>query len=254
MMIPASGKSTLFEKVVPELDSLGYAVSTVSSDAIRLKIMQELMRRKKSLSKAEAFDQSSKKASTEFYAEMGRALKGFGRLPNRRCVLLLDKNCPENCLPKTVAAAKESQPPNSDLRLLGLLPRCQNLIAQPGGNFPFSLSYVLTSLVRVHRRPEHETLDGTLEHRVNVTLNFANLFRGVSRKPAPLRKFFDGAIEVGLHDDNAAETDPDTVSMLEHILLASKPNNFDAHPELHQLVDRLSRVRIDDPRLEKVTA
>lgn len=62
--------------------------------------------------------------------------------------------------------------------------------------YPFSTSYVVSCIKRILSREEHETLEGTESKRVNVLVNFANMFRNFAISDYNLSKYFDLAIRL----------------------------------------------------------
>lgn len=62
--------------------------------------------------------------------------------------------------------------------------------------YPFSIAYIASCLKRVATRPEHETLEGEENHRINVSICFANMFRNFAVSDYNLSKYFDYAIRL----------------------------------------------------------
>ena len=69
MTIPSTGKSSLFKKI-SESDA-DFGIHILSSDKVREEVMNEKMKRQKSLTRKAAFEKSRKEANERYYKYMG---------------------------------------------------------------------------------------------------------------------------------------------------------------------------------------
>ena len=69
MTIPSTGKSSLFKRMGENETDFG--VQILSSDAVREEVMNEKMKRQKSLTRKAAFEKSRKEANERYYKYMG---------------------------------------------------------------------------------------------------------------------------------------------------------------------------------------
>lgn len=105
-------------------DHPGFTLWSVSNDEIKRKVMDELRKRKKTMTREQAFEKSREPANKEFFSTIGLTLRNiaFSLEPNH--ILYLDKNHPENVLRKTIDCINDAASPLHNLQImrLGLFP------------------------------------------------------------------------------------------------------------------------------------
>jgi hypothetical protein len=78
--------------------------------------------------------------------------------------------------------------PNTDVRVIGLMPKCNETLRIGRDEFPFSLSFLVQCLARVTAREEHETLTGPLAKRLGVVFFMFKMYTGIADMESYLLK------------------------------------------------------------------
>lgn len=170
--------------------------------------MDELTHKMKNVSRKQAFERTGDKANKIFYTQMGEVFRDISASEQANHVFFIDKNHPESALKPGIKNLEEKSSQYKNIRIakIALLPKCQDRLREKGlYNYPFSLPYVLSCLKRVASRPEHLTLEGSEEERCNIVFGFSNLFRNFSLSPYNLGKYFDGRLDMVLHNEDCVD-------------------------------------------------
>jgi hypothetical protein len=186
MTIPGTGKTYFVEQLKEMLNKTDIIFNKLSSDDIRLSVMNTTF---KHLSKDEAFSASGQQATREFENELKR-LFGLSSAA-KRSLVYLDKNHPPNALSRvfeTIRKKCEQIPYINDLSIkyVALLPDCGSFKISDKKLLPFSLSYFIQCYVRIRNRFNHQTLNGDnknlicilglfMGNFINFSLNEQNL-------------------------------------------------------------------------------
>jgi hypothetical protein len=186
MTIPGTGKTYFVEQLKEMLNKTDIIFNKLSSDDIRLHIMNTVH---KHLSKDEAFNASTQQATREFEKELKR-LYSLSTI-TKRSLLYLDKNHPPNALSRvfeSIRIESEYIPYINDVNIkyVALLPDCGSFKISDKKVIPFSLSYFIQCYVRIRNRFNHQTLNGDnkslicilglfMGNFINFSLNEQNL-------------------------------------------------------------------------------
>lgn len=160
--------------------------------------MDDLRKKKKTMTREQAFEKSREPTNKEFFSTIATTLQAIALSPETNHIVYLDKNNPENVLRKTIDCISQAAEklPNLEILRLGLFPASECRFEEKGAyRYPYSAAYMLTCLKRVSCRPEHLTLEGSEQDRIRIVLGFANLFRNFSLSPYNIHKYFDGKVE-----------------------------------------------------------
>jgi hypothetical protein len=105
-------------------DHAGYTLWSVSNDEIKRKVMDDLRKRKKTMTREQAFEKAREPANKEFFGKIGQTLRSIALSFEPNHILYLDKNHPENVLRKTIDCINEAADPLHNLQVmrLGLFP------------------------------------------------------------------------------------------------------------------------------------
>ena len=133
------------------------------------------------------------------------------------------------------------------MKIVALTPLASNPLNKKGEySYPFSVEYLVTCAKRVIHRAEHQTLIGDPKSKVNVVVSFFNMFRGFRFNKYNLGKYFDGALEVKMFNEDVPKLTEDHRSLIIQILTSGKPGSFEESPYLDNLIQDLEEVSINE--------
>lgn len=99
--------------------------------------MLELRQKNKKWTHEELFDKSAKSAKNLFFTKLNRTLTDLENCPEEHCLLLIDKNHPENALSGTVKEIRNIVGKSG--KIVALVPECGSAIEHKGKfSYPFS--------------------------------------------------------------------------------------------------------------------
>lgn len=172
MGIPAMGKSMFVSTFQSVSDELGASFTMICCDTIRARVIKEYIdEHGNEEDKETVYQKTGKKTNQIWFEEMENAVKPKSNIS----FVYLDKNHPPNGVKSTLAAIKRG---NSDAHMIALVPECDKLYVDDVV-YPMSLRLLVSCLLRVKDRENHETLYGSVNKRMSVVLMMFNLYRNV---------------------------------------------------------------------------
>ena len=122
--VPGSGKSTIWKNLKAKLESLGpaeWSYDSVSSDAIRAELMQDLIKQGKT--KKEAFDLTARSGPQAYGKAFGKLCsEAMGSGKAKTHIIFLDKNHPANGLKRVCDDVRKNLAGNVEVRKLYMVP------------------------------------------------------------------------------------------------------------------------------------
>jgi len=161
--LPGCGKTTTLTALQKVLKSTDVSFQTISSDAIRLQLMNEIQRKQPHLDRDSLFHKTTKTSRTEFTRGIERMFQAASSSTEDKSVIFLDKNHPPNAIPGVMRDLQKACPRSLKLRTIAVVPEIQpfSMLGKRADiRFPFALSTLIQCCLRVKARRNHETLNG----------------------------------------------------------------------------------------------
>jgi len=176
--IPGMGKTTFLSILKKLLEEKGCAITIISSDIIRKRHMDAVLKGEPSITEKKAFEKTAKPAKIEFFNEVENAISRTKAL-NQTHIIFLDKNHPPNIIQETIRFFEKPKYLNEyDIRTVILKPVCsRHFRTNSNVTYPFSLTFLLTCMKRAMARTNHETLQGDDLKVASVLIAFFNLYK-----------------------------------------------------------------------------
>ena len=226
------GKSFFVKDLEAECAARGYTVDTISSDGIRESYINKNI--KKYRNRDEAFQKTHKPARDEFFRKLSQLTHAEAK---SRHVIFLDKNHPPNAIDQTVEAAR-SHSPDTEVRVVGLIPNSQEPLAIGRDEYPFSLSFLVQCLMRVKDREQHETLTGPLEKRLSVVFMMFKMYKGIADLDSYLSKRgFDFIMRFSFTDEKAQLPDNRMRTAIPRVVSDMQPNSMPTSQQIQPVLD-----------------
>lgn len=206
MTIPGTGKTFFVDQLKDILSKTNIAFNSISSDAIRRRIMNDLKSSRR-INEDKAFQQSSKEAAYQFEEDLMQIFESLSR-KNIKSLAYLDKNHPPNALNRVFEPIRTSLSNLRDIKDLNvkyvaLLPDCQPFVISERKSVPFSLSYFIQCYVRIKHRRDHPTLNGNNPNLISILVMFMNNFTNfdVGEQNLMMHYKFNKVIKLPFVDD-----------------------------------------------------
>ena len=176
--LPGMGKTTYMKLLRKLLEERDCALTIISSDKVRLEIMDELRQKNPKMSHHEAFEKSSKTTKKRYYDYVEDAILNTRKIPQSFHVVFLDKNHPPNIIKEAIDFARKSTFTSKfNIKVAVMKPFCIDTFKTKHNFYPFSLSFFLTCLKRSIAREGHETLVGDEMKITSVLFGFLNFYK-----------------------------------------------------------------------------
>ena len=213
MTIPGNGKTYFINQLKPMIEKYGIYFISISSDDIRRKVMDDMMKKNYRMTENEAFEKSGRTANFLFEKQLAEQFK-YIYYNNRitDAMIYIDKNHPPNAINRSTEPIKKFLKDNYnsrfqlDLQYVALIPDCINYFEfsnEITAYIPFSLSYFIQCYLRVKHRNDHPTLNGDTKNLINIFGTFIKNFINVSLKENSIMMFqkLDKAIQLPFTDE-----------------------------------------------------
>ena len=175
--IPGIGKTYLNQFFFNYSQKKGIGFQRIKSDEIRKKCMDAYLKQNSSLTYAEVFKNSAEEANKRFKDELLRKIstaKSFS-------LIYCDKNFPPKALDSTLYILKHELDSSIEIISIGLFPDSADYVL-PNKKFEISYGLLLSCIVRVLKRKNHPTLNGSESNKVGVVLSMFNAYKNFSVK------------------------------------------------------------------------
>ena len=213
MTIPGNGKTYFINELKPMIEKYGIYFISISSDDIRRKVMDDMLKKDRRITENEAFERSGKTANYLFEKQLAENFK-YIYYNNKisDAMIYIDKNHPPNAISRSTDPIRKllKEIYNSrfelDLQFVALIPDCINYFefsSESSAYIPFSLSYFIQCYLRVKHRNDHPTLNGDTKNLITIFGTFIKNFINVSLKENNIMMFqkLDKAIQLPFTDE-----------------------------------------------------
>lgn len=174
--VPGMGKSAFTrDPFIMSLKSKSKPIMAriISSDVIRAELIKEASLKAPKASKETWFDSTAASALARFNKELGKALAEAQTFKDG-LIIFLDRNHTVATFYRTVKELRELAPKGLPYSVVALVPETGKTMT----NYPFSMGFLLTCLMRVVKRKKHPVLMDSEVDRTRVFCTFLSKFRG----------------------------------------------------------------------------
>ena len=176
--LPGMGKTTYVNLLTKLFQEKSWILSTLSSDKVRLEIMEQIRKESPELDHQQAFDASSKFIKAKYVEEIEKYLERVQELDTDNHVLFLDRNHPPAIIQDEMEFIKNKDFRSKvNLRILAIKPICIDTYKTPENFYPFSVSFLIKCIQRAAGRENHETLVGDQKKVATIILGFFNQYK-----------------------------------------------------------------------------
>lgn len=171
--IPGMGKTRLSSVLETISNNNGYDFCIVSSDEIRRKSMQEYKKKNLQADNEKVFKSTAKSSQKSYYSQLFDKILAM----KQNTIIFCDKNHPPTGIESLLKHLSSVNYPRSNIKLIGIAPKCRDFIEIPNKKFEFSLDFLITCMIRVINREGHPVLNGSKSKQIGVILAMFNLFK-----------------------------------------------------------------------------